>query len=66
MARWYALGADHRPAGPPFEAEDKRHAYDKGCALFGEMCWAVQSVVSWEQGESERRAAERRRKSPEN
>ncbi len=64
MARWYALGPDHRPVGPPFEADDKGHAYDKGCALFGERCWTVQSVVSWETSEAERRA-ERRRPRPD-
>ncbi|HNA51870.1 MAG TPA: hypothetical protein PK594_13540 [Mycobacterium sp.] len=50
--------------GPPFEADDKSHAYDKGCALFGERCWTVQSVVSWETSEAERRA-ERRRPRPD-
>lgn len=61
MPRWYALNLAARPVGPPFLAADKTEAYDRGCALYGSSCVTVQSTVSWEQTEAERRVAERQR-----
>ncbi|MBK8006743.1 MAG: hypothetical protein IPK12_23425 [Gemmatimonadetes bacterium] len=62
MARWYALDLAEQPVGPAFEAENRTHAYDLGCAQFGERCVQVQSVLSWEESERERKAAEVRRR----
>lgn len=61
MPRWYALNLAARPVGPMFEARDATDAYDRGCALYGSACVTVQSSVSWEVTEAERRTAERQR-----
>lgn len=62
MPRWYALDLAEQPVGPPFEAPTRTDAYDMGCAKYGERCVQVQSVLSWEETERERKAAEARRR----
>jgi hypothetical protein len=61
MIRWYPLNAEHRPIGPAFQAADATAAYDRACALYGERCERVQSLLSWEDAEAMRLAEERKR-----
>lgn len=51
--RWVALNLAGQRVGDPFFAEDKQHAYDRGCALYGPACLSVQSLLSWEQAQED-------------
>lgn len=42
--------------------DNRTDAYDQACAVHGELCDRVQSLVAWEAAESERQAEERNRR----
>lgn len=65
MYRWLPLGRAGVPIGVAFNAADKVDAYDRGCALYGDRCAAIISVLAWEEHlREEQRAARDRPRHP--